>query len=174
MHSAAILLRRLWRDCSAATALEFALTGPIFLLFAMMIFENGLLFFTQELLDNATRDAARQIRIGSPTLVASSSAVKSYICGEAGVVIPSCTSKIHLYIAVAASGTPAGTGFTTLNAASDSGGNIVEAFPALGTGQDVLMQVGYARSNLFTWLTHIAGGGGDLLVSTVAFQNEPY
>src|SRR5665213_3014005 len=52
-------LCRVFADSSAVTGLEFAMVGPIFLLLILGVLENGLTLWTQSLLDNATRDAAR-------------------------------------------------------------------------------------------------------------------
>src|SRR5438309_1837703 len=55
---------RLLTDRRGNAMIQFALAGPIFLLLAFMILENGILLFTQATLDNATRYAARTILIG--------------------------------------------------------------------------------------------------------------
>jgi Flp pilus assembly protein TadG len=60
----AALFRRVRRDESGATVVEFALVAPVFLAMLFAIFEVGLLFFRQMLLDNALQTASRTILTG--------------------------------------------------------------------------------------------------------------
>src|SRR6185312_500799 len=53
------LFGRLLRSRRGVTLIEFALVGPLFLLLAFAIVDNGLVLFMQTVLDNATREAAR-------------------------------------------------------------------------------------------------------------------
>ncbi|HLZ05400.1 MAG TPA: TadE/TadG family type IV pilus assembly protein [Bradyrhizobium sp.] len=49
----------LWRDEQGASALEFALTAPVFFLFLFGIIELGLMFWTQIGLQHGAEMAAR-------------------------------------------------------------------------------------------------------------------
>lgn len=75
-------LQSLHKDCRGATALEFALVGPVFLLFVLFLLQLGLLVFYQEVLDYAAHSAARQIQVGSAQGKAATSAdfVRSVVC----------------------------------------------------------------------------------------------
>src|SRR5208282_698820 len=83
------VLTRLWRRDDAVAAIEFALLGSTFLLLVCMIFELGLILFTQSVMDNALRDASRQIMTGQIT---TSGAFVTQVCNEAGTLITNCSS----------------------------------------------------------------------------------
>ena len=51
----------------------------------------------------------------------------------------------------------------------------VTGFAPGGSGQDVIVQVGYSRALFFPIVRSVLGQNGTLLVySSLAFQNEPY
>lgn len=82
---------RIWRDDSGASALEFALTAPVFFLFLFGVIEFGLLFWTQLGLQHGTEMAARCATV-NPTLCPSSGAIATYAAQEAfGLGLPSQT-----------------------------------------------------------------------------------
>ncbi|MGY4420636.1 Flp pilus assembly protein TadG [Bradyrhizobium sp. JR6.1] len=84
-------LAAIWRDNRATTALEFALTAPVFLLFIFGIIEFGLLLWTQLGLQHGTELAARCATVNS-TLCPGSSAITSYAAQQAfGLNLPSQT-----------------------------------------------------------------------------------
>ena len=156
---------RSWRigaDRRATTALEFALVGPMFLLLALMIIENGLMFFAQTVLDNATRAAARQLQIGAVT---TSAAFQAALCGQVGTLI-NCSG---LQFTVTS-----GAAFPTAVTAPTATGTFTNASFAPGTGgQFVLVEVAYNRSYVTPWLINI-GPASWVLLSTHALQNEPF
>lgn len=80
-----------WRDDQGTSALEFALTAPVFFLFLFGIIEFGLLFWTQIGLQHGTEMAARCATVNS-TLCPSSNAITSYAAQEAfGLSLPTQT-----------------------------------------------------------------------------------
>jgi Flp pilus assembly protein TadG len=154
-------IRQLASDTQAAAAVEFAIVGSIFLLLVCMILELGLTLFTQSVMDNALRGGARLIRIDQAS---NSSTFVSAVCGEVGtVLIPSCSTKLQYYVATASS-------FSSLSAKT---GTLPNTYSAGSSGADMLAQIAYARPTLIPWASQFLGGS-DLLISTVAFQNEPY
>jgi Flp pilus assembly protein TadG len=81
----------LGRNESGASALEFALTAPVFLLFIFGIIEFGLLFWTQLGLQHGTEMAARCASV-NPTLCPGSSEITSYAARQAfGLSLPAQT-----------------------------------------------------------------------------------
>ncbi|WP_439400366.1 TadE/TadG family type IV pilus assembly protein (plasmid) [Bradyrhizobium sp. PMVTL-01] len=81
----------IWRDTRAASALEFALTAPVFFLFLFGIIEFGLLFWTQLGLQHGTEMAARCATV-NPTLCPSSNAIVGYAAQQAfGLDLPAQT-----------------------------------------------------------------------------------
>lgn len=167
---------RLRGDERGAPALEFALVLPVFLFCVFVIFQLGILFITQELMDNAARDVARLMRIGTLTGKAYASTLTTDVCNDLAVsgvtLIPSCSQNIQIYVAAVASGTPAGSGFTTLTTASVSNGVMTTTKAALASKYDVVLQIGYDFPWSASWLQSFTGN--TMLVSTVAFQTEPY
>ncbi len=161
---------RFRRDERGATALEFAIAGPMFLVLACVVIELGLILFTQAALDKATRDAARTILIGQVQMAAGSSTpFTTQLCASIGTLIPCASLKYNVQ---------SGSTFAALNATvqTDANGNMTNMQFTPGTaGSRVLVQVGYNRPTLIPWVGRfITGNGSNLLVSTVALQTEPY
>ena len=164
---------RLGRDERGVTALEFVLILPFFLAFVFMIFELGMMFAAQEMLDNAARDLARAMRIGTFTGSSYAGTVKPGLCNiftsNNFNLIQSCSTTLKLYVSAAPSGTPTGNGFTQLSTAPVTGTTMTEASGTLASKTDVLLELGYS----FPWVIEV-GSGNTLLTSIVVFQTEPY
>jgi len=156
------------------TTLEFAILLPFFMTFIFMIFQFAMIFATLVLLDNATNDAARAIRIGTYTGSAYASALTSSVCNDLSPVgtalIKNCSTTIQIYVAAAASGTPAGAGFNQILPATMGTGTITTTKATLAAKDDVLLEVGY----YYPWFIFQPTGGNSMLISTVALQTEAY
>jgi len=88
-----VKLTTIWRDNRGASALEFALTAPVFFLFIFGIIEFGLLLWTQIGLQHGAEMAARCASVDS-TLCPNSNpgAITSYAAQQAfGLALPSQT-----------------------------------------------------------------------------------
>jgi Flp pilus assembly protein TadG len=88
-----VKLTTIWRDNRGTTALEFALTAPVFFLFMFGIIEFGLLLWTQIGLQHGAEMAARCASVDS-TLCPNSNpgAITSYAAQQAfGLALPSQT-----------------------------------------------------------------------------------
>jgi Flp pilus assembly protein TadG len=170
------LVARFFRARSGATLFEFALVSPIFLLLTFAIMETGIILMTQAMLDNATRDAARQIRIGQDQNVGDTDGTglfKQTMCNDLGNFIP-CNNLTWHVQSVANGGS-----FSTMSGAvtTDASGNMTSTGFTPGTQRSlVLVQVAYNRTYLIPFLARVGGGanGSLLLVSSLAFQNENY
>jgi Flp pilus assembly protein TadG len=168
---------RVRRNDRGGAALEFAIILPFFLAFVFMVFELGMMFAAQELLDSAARNAARSMRIGTYTGSSYASTVKTAICSNISSssfnLIQSCGTSLKLYVSASASSTTAaptiGTGFTQLTAAPVIAGVMTEAQGTLAAKTDVLLELGYS----FPWVI-VVGSGNTLLTSIIVFQTEPY
>jgi Flp pilus assembly protein TadG len=86
------LIRRFWRECKAVTAVEFAMIGSAFFLFIFMIFVFATDMFWQMVLDDAVRNATRQVQIGKIT---NGSDFVTSICQEFGTAAPNCTGLLQ-------------------------------------------------------------------------------
>ncbi|PLZ03382.1 hypothetical protein CY652_06140 [Burkholderia sp. WAC0059] len=158
------------------TTVEFVMILPFFLLLVFMIFELGLAFATQELMDNAARDAARLIRIGTITGSNYATPLVDAICNDLSLtqftLVPACQQNIQIYVAATNSGSPSGTGFTQLSTAAFGNGTMTQTEANLSADYDVILQVGYNYRWALPWTSVLAGN--TMLISTIAFQTEPY
>ena len=151
-----------------ATAVEFALIAPLLVLLTMMWFEIGIAMWMQQALENATRQAARLIRTGSAQTSGSSATFYAALCAKTPLF--TC-SNIKFSVTSA-------TAFSSLSSTvtTNSSNQMTNASWLPGSsGSDVLVQVAYTRA-VFTPLAanFIGSNGNQLLLSTFAFQNEPY
>ena len=189
--------KRLLRDCRGAALVEFSIVALLFLVVAFGIIDVGLELFTQEMLDNATRDAAREIRIGASgyttacsgtgckgsSITTITSNVKTLICGEVPI-IPKCTTNLQIYIASAASGqltglAPgygfAGTGHVVPATITGGGGTLQSSTATVLTGNyDVILEAGYYRPWIAFFAKYIGASSKLMVLSLLAFQTEPY
>ena len=163
-------LARLFHSCSGVTLVEFALVAPLFLLLVFAIIDNGLVLLTQSILDNATREAARQIRLGQVQSTGDkdgSGLFKATLCKNFDNFIPCNGVQWNVQ---------SGDSFATLRpVGADSDGRMARTGFSPGSPQSfVLVQVGYTRRSIMPFLDRVSGATGDLLLlSTVVFQNEP-
>lgn len=102
--------RRFWRATKADTAVEFAMIGSAFFLLVFGIFVVSLDQFLQMTLDDAVRDATRQVQIGN---ISTGAAFKTRVCSEFGIVSAGCST--HLQYSV-----QGGTSFAAITSASFS------------------------------------------------------
>ena len=147
------------QDDRGVAAVEFALVGSSFLLMACMILELGLLLFTQSVLNDAVRDGARLIQMGqastSPTFV-------TKVCDKAGTLVPACTTSLQYKVQAA-------DAFASLSATTA----LANQYNPGSSQQDVIVQIGYSRVTILPWASTYLNGT-NLLVSTIAFQNDSY
>jgi TadE-like protein len=95
------LLGRFLKNSNGATALEFAMVGPLFFLMLGVILETGLMLFTEYVIQTGVQDAARLVRTGQAQDAAMAAAdLKGKICNLAGVIID-CPGKVTVYVASA-------------------------------------------------------------------------
>lgn len=167
--------RRLSRNRSGATAVEFALISPIF--FGMMfgIMETGLLYLQQTALDAGVEDAKRVVMTGQvqaagggPEQIAK---FKSAFCYQVDWIIP-CADVVFDVRA-----------FTSFSGASmpslASGGNFNAGAAQFnpGTPNQIVLIRAYYQTNSINGLIHndiaTLNNGKILLAGSAAFKNEP-
>lgn len=161
-------LSRLGRDRRGVAAVEFAIVGSTFFLLLMLALEFGMILFTQTTLDNATLAASRLILTGQiQTSGGSQTPFTTAICNDISRLVP--CSKLQVEVQSA-------SGFAALTPAETNGSGLTNTgFTPGGPGADVLVQVAYPRPFLIPWVGQALGLGNSFtLVSTAAFQNEPY
>lgn len=87
-----IALNRLLRSRRAETALEFAMISGAFMLLIYGILTISLDMFWQGVLDDAVRNAARQVQVDSVTTGAG---FVTAVCNELGAAAPNCSSNLQ-------------------------------------------------------------------------------
>jgi Flp pilus assembly protein TadG len=150
---------------TGTAAVEFALVGLSFTLALFFILEVGAAMAVQTTLDEATRVASRLIRTGAVTSTGATTFVAS-LCAHLPL-LPNCSSTIQYNVVSGSSFASLSTAIVTNNSNQMTG----TKFSPGSTGQDVVVQVGWALPVVGSLL---GKNGSVLLVSTVAFQNEPF
>ena len=172
--SFARLLRRFRRDRSGATALEFAIVAPVFLVLLFAILETALMFFANQVLETVTQEAARMILTGqAQNANYTQQNFKTYVCNQ----IPALFNCNDISIDVESY--PA---FSSLNLTSpiDGNGNFNSSnlqYNPGGPGDIVVVRLFYQWPLFVTrlgWNPSNLSGNKRLLVGTAAFKNEPY
>jgi Flp pilus assembly protein TadG len=176
------LSRFLCRE-DGATAVEFGFVGIPFLYLLCVIFETGLILFTEYTLENGSAQAARLIRTGqAQTSGMSPAQFKNIICEK--IVFLDCESKLYVdvrkYADFESVSTPS-------SISTDGEGNkeisddiSVDAQFDMGGPQDIIVVRAYYDWKLF--VPGIPGMSGmatlknsrRLLSASFAFRNEPY
>jgi Flp pilus assembly protein TadG len=164
------LLRRFRDNSKGASALEFAIVAPIFLVLLFAIIETALMFFASQVLETMTQDAARMILTGqAQNANYQQTDFKTYVCNQ----IPALFSCANLVVNVQSSSSASTISYTPF----DANCNQVVQYNPGGPGDTVLVQVSYK------WQLFVTGLGWNIancpnqqrnLVATAAFQNEPY
>ena len=159
------------RDEHGNAMLEFALVAPPFFLLLLGTLEVSIMFFAGAVLEGATKEVARQIRTGqiqasADPLVAFQQELCSSLVGiiDCGRVV----FNVQTFSSFSAVSMPIEL---------DEDGEIVNTAFAPGGSSAVTVVRSMYRWKFSTPLIEQvmpSGLGGHLLVSTVAFQTEPY
>ena len=168
-------LKAFARDGRGATTSEFALVATPFFLLMFALFEYALIYLVTTTLDNATTEAARQIRTGeAQTAQMTVAQFKTNVCKGMGWMQSSCSS--NLYVDARTFSTFAGD----TSPQPVSGGKFDPTklqFSMGGPGAIVLVTTFYQWKLLtpalqagFSSMT----GGIDVISARTAFRNEPY
>ena len=166
---------RLRRDRRAVAALEFAIVGPVYLMFLFAAFGVGLVGFYQLALDDAVRDAARQIQIDGPARLNKSSFV-SAVCQTFGYLASDCTTSLT-YNVQASTATAGFAGLTpaTLPSSGNFGTHFFDSGTPYAGGVNVLVQVAYPLPFNLPYIgSLVTTTGTNSVVSTSTIRVEPY
>jgi TadE-like protein len=94
--------RRLLHETRSDTAVEFAMIGSAFFLFIFAIFVISIDQFWQMTLDDAVRNATRQMQINSSSNpVTTGDQFKAKVCDEFGVAAPNCNNTLQYSVQIA-------------------------------------------------------------------------
>ncbi|MEP0453864.1 MAG: TadE/TadG family type IV pilus assembly protein [Roseibium sp.] len=169
------MLRRYTKDRNGVTAIEFAAVGLPFLMLVFGLFEFGLAFLVNRVLDNATLESARLIRTGQAHQSSfDAAAFKTDVCTNmTGILcqMSRLTIDVQTY-----------SDFASLDDIPDlidEDGELKEDTDFnIGAANDIIVARAVYRWPMFTSMLRTdAGDTGDmerLLFSTVIFRNEPF
>lgn len=172
-------LRRRWRADGekGSAAIEFAMIAPVLFLFLLGIIETGVIFFGGAMLQNATDDAARQVRTGQLSGALTSAQLIAQVCSEVTALISStdCTNNLQVDL----------RSYTSFGASSypsvlKTDGTIDPAKLKVQSAADcsvVLLRSFYPwkiMTPLMSTLLANTTNGFHILASSSAFRTEPY
>lgn len=168
------LLRRFRSNVRGAAALEFAMIAPAFFMILFPMFEIGITFTADAILQNALNEASRRIRTGELQTSGGSPAVlqgqfREWVCD--GIVIPLTCDESVLKLDVR----PSSSFGDTLK--DDGAFRDDYQFVPGGPGDTIVVRALYAWSPITPFLGEAMQNmpdGKHLLQATAAFRNEPY
>lgn len=169
-------VRRFLRDVRGVAALEFAMLGPPFFLILFSMFEVGLTYTADTLLQNAVNETARLIRTGEVNVNNTSrEQFRQMVCDRINIIL-ACDD--HLKIDVREFTSFSGSGFTS---PLTSGGTFRPdsdfRWQPGAPCSVVLVRAFYAWSPITPGLGDAMGNmrdGEQLLQATTAVRNEPF
>lgn len=171
-------LRRFARAERGATAVEFAIIALPFLVLLFGIIELGMVFMVSTTLQNATDNAARQIRTGQFQTTGGNTkeAFKALVCGNMTWLITPCSANLSIDVQT----------FTTFTSLSNNGQTNAATFNpdnmcwSSGQPGDIVLVRAYYQWQVFTPLLNAslvnmgAGTGKRLITAATSFRNEPW
>jgi Flp pilus assembly protein TadG len=162
------LTRRLERNSSGATAIEFAFVAPVLVFSLLSLVEIGMLGMMTSGVDNAVIETARRFRTGRDDAATSATTFKDQICARLGSNLTACRARLAVSVQKF-------TRFTDAAAVAASAPN--GAFDAGGPGDIIVVKANYSWPLMTPFLATANGRDGPMSVviaSRVAFKNEPY
>lgn len=170
------------RGKSGSAMVEFALIGPVFLLMLFAIFETGMAFFGQMILENAVKVTGREIRTGQAQALGKTQAqFRQDVCDQVKVLL-SCADD-RLFVDVRSFGNFGAADFPP---PVDAQGNLVPNLNAYNPGNSgqvpggnsiVLVRIFYTWqliTPLFSQYFSNMSGQTRLISASMAFKNEPF
>lgn len=165
--------RRMVRDQDGAAAVEFAMVAAPFLAMVFAIIETSIVFFAGQALETAAADSARLIMTGQAQIAGYDKAkFKEAVCGKIYGLF-NCSAGLHVDVKSYPAFANVPTNKPITNGNFDSNTTYSPGTP----GDIVVVKL------LYQWPVYVSllglnlsdiSGGKRLLMSTVAFRNEPY
>lgn len=175
------LLLRFAAARRGTTAIEFAIIALPFCVMLFGIIELGMVFLVSLTLQNATDNAARQIRTGQFQTSGSNAKgdFKTLVCNRMSWLATPCSSKLTVAVQTFADFNTASTNSATAGTAWTPAVAAATCF-STGTPGDIVLVRSYYEWDVFTplldkSLVNMGSSSNKRLISTVAtFRNEPY
>ena len=168
-------MRRMFRDRSGASTVEFAMVAAPFLALVFAIMETAIIFFAGQALETAAADSARLIMTGqAQTQGFDQTKFKNAVCARIYALF-NCNGSLYIDVQSYSSWSSVNTSLPV-----DANGNIQSGtfgYQPGGPSDIVVMRL------MYQWPVYVsllglnlsnASGNQRLLMATVAFRNEPY
>lgn len=157
------------RHPRGATAIEFALLAPIYLVLLFGILESAVILLNEVVMEGAAQEAARQVRTGSVQQSGNpQTQFRNLLCAGLYSLMP-CGNLIY---DVRSFPNFSGASITPLY--DDDGNPLPTQFSTGQAGDIVVVRVSRDWQFVTPLLTHAYGVPSMKLSSTVVFRNEPY
>src|SRR4051812_10956289 len=175
LNARRMLARRMLSDRSGAAAVEFAMVAAPFLALIFAIMETAIVFFAGQALETAAADSARLIMTGqAQTQGFDQAKFKQAVCGRIFALF-NCNGALYVDVKSYPS-------FASVNVAKpiDGNGNVQTGtfgYQPGGPGDIVVVRLMYQWPVYVSLLgLNLADSAGSkrVLMSTIAFRNEPY
>ncbi len=170
------LIGRFIKSKDGVTAIEFAMVGGPFLYLLCVIFETGLMLFSEYIIENGVARASRMIRTGQVQINnISASQFKTQICGNLASYLD-CDKNLHVDVRKFAN-------FSSISLPNAYNGKELSSDVTTnakfqpGTALEVVVVRAYYEWHLFVpGLSQLANlsSGRRSLSAGAAFRNEPY
>ena len=167
------LARRFVRRQEGAAAVEFALVAAPFLAMVFAIIETALVFFAGQALETAAADSARLIMTGQAQNAGyDQTKFKQAVCGKIFGLF-NCNSGLYVDV----KNYPAFASIPTAKPITNGNMDTNVSYSPGAAGDIVVVKL------MYQWPVYVSllglnlsdmSGGKRLLMSTVAFRNEPY
>ncbi|MDO8800485.1 TadE/TadG family type IV pilus assembly protein [Phenylobacterium sp.] len=175
------LLLRFAAARRGTTAIEFAIIALPFCVMLFGIIELGMVFLVSLTLQNATDNAARQIRTGQFQTSGSNAKgdFKTLVCNRMSWLATPCLTKLTVAVQTFADFNAAGANTATSGTAWTPAAAAATCF-STGAPGDIVLVRSYYEWDVFTplldkSLVNMGTNSNKRLISTVAtFRNEPY
>ncbi|MCW5724728.1 MAG: pilus assembly protein [Maricaulaceae bacterium] len=167
-------LRRFRKDRSGASAVEFAMIAGPFLLLLLGLIEVALVFFAGNVLENATMEAARQVRTGQMQSAGAGAAeFRQRVCDRFEIIGDCGELRVDVRVFENFSTVQGGNPLNDDGELNEDG----FGFDPGGAGDIVLVRVFYPwRLNVPSLGFGLSNMPGNqrLLIAATAFRNEPF
>lgn len=168
-------MRALRHDTRAVAALEFAIVAPLFLTCLLSILGIGLIGFYQTVLDDAVRDATRQIQMATSASTSSPSGFVAAVCAQFGLLARDCAQTLTYSVQA---GDPSGLFSALTPQPLSTTGTLNNAFFAPGAfarSAPILVQVAYPLPFTIPVLGGVATATHtNSILATAAVRAEPW
>ena len=171
------MLLKFLKETRSVSAVEFALIGPVLFMLVFTVLLMGVVQFWQLTLDDAVRNAAREVSIGigsATSGIHSGSDFVNSVCGEFGVAAPNCGGTLQY----AVQGAPNFTGSGGITPASiNASGQLSQtaAFSGVTVSEPFLVQAVYPVPLSIPLLPRglITLNGSPSIIAAAALVAEP-